>query len=85
MRVVQTELTKADYNLLVSYAEKHGLSLKEALRVATRLLLLSEKADPNDPIFSLSTDLRLERFQKRIRGRLKDWKEEEHRADAELA
>ena len=28
---------------------------------------------------------RLEKFQKRIRGRLKDWKEEEHRADAELA
>ncbi len=27
---------------------------------------------------------RLERFQKRIRGRLKQWKEEEHRADALL-
>lgn len=28
---------------------------------------------------------RLEKFQKRIRGRLKNWKEEEHRADAELS
>ena len=27
---------------------------------------------------------RLEQFQKRIRGRLKDWREEEHRADALL-
>ena len=27
---------------------------------------------------------RLERFQKRILGRLKDWKEEEHRADRQL-
>jgi len=27
---------------------------------------------------------RLERFQKQIRGRLKDWKEEEHKADRQL-
>jgi len=27
---------------------------------------------------------RLERFQKQIRGRLKDWKEEEHKADKQL-
>ncbi len=29
-------------------------------------------------------EVRLERFQKKVRGRLKDWKEEEHRADREL-
>ena len=29
-------------------------------------------------------EARLERFQKRIRGRLKGWREEEHRADAVL-
>jgi hypothetical protein len=28
---------------------------------------------------------RLERFQKNMRGRLKHWKEEEHRADKALA
>ena len=27
----------------------------------------------------------LEKFQKRVRGRLKNWKEEEHRSDAELS
>lgn len=29
-------------------------------------------------------EARLERFQKKVRGRLKNWKEEEHRADREL-
>ncbi len=29
-------------------------------------------------------EARLERFQKKIRGRLKSWKEEEHRADKSL-
>ncbi|HZY94035.1 MAG TPA: hypothetical protein VFE98_04135 [Candidatus Bathyarchaeia archaeon] len=55
MKVAQTELTEAEYRLLTSYAEKHRLSLKEALREATRLLVLSDKVDPSDPIFSLSS------------------------------
>lgn len=54
MKVAQTELTEAEYSLLANYAEKHGLSLKEALREATRLLVLTDKVDPQDPIFSLS-------------------------------
>ncbi len=29
-------------------------------------------------------EAQLERFQKKVRGRLKNWKEEEHRADREL-
>ena len=29
-------------------------------------------------------EARLERFQRRIKGRLKDWREDEHRADGQL-
>ncbi len=52
MKVAQTELTEAEYRLLQHYAEKHGITLKAALREATRLLVLSDEVDPNDPIFT---------------------------------
>lgn len=53
LKVAQTELSEAEYGLLVTYAEKHGMSLKEALRQAARLLVFSDKVDPNDPIFHM--------------------------------
>ncbi len=52
MKVAQTELNEAEYRLLVQYAEKQGLTLKEALREATRRLVLSDKVDPDDPFFT---------------------------------
>ncbi len=52
MKVAQTELNDAEYRLLAHYAERHGLTLKEALREAARLLVLSDKVDPSDPFFT---------------------------------
>ncbi len=52
MKVAQTELNETEYRLLVQYAEKQGISLKEALREATRRLVLSDKVDPDDPVFT---------------------------------
>ena len=53
MKVAQTELNESEYRLLQHYAQSHGISLKEALREATRLLVLSDKVDPEDPIFKM--------------------------------
>ncbi len=52
MKVAQTELNETEYRLLVQYAEKQGITLKEALREATRRLVLSDKVDPDDPVFT---------------------------------
>ncbi len=52
MKVAQTELNESEYRLLQHYAQTHGVTLKEALREATRLLVLSDKVDPNDSIFA---------------------------------
>ncbi len=52
MKVAQTELNEAEYRLLVHYAEKQGITLKEALREAARRLVLSDTVDPDDPIFT---------------------------------
>ncbi len=52
MRVIKTELNDAEYQLLAHYAEKHSLTLKKALRQATRFLVLSDKVDPSDPFFT---------------------------------
>ncbi len=47
MRIARTELTEPEYRLLLHYAEKHGVMLKEA----ARLLVLSDKVDPKDRLF----------------------------------
>ncbi len=51
MKVAQTELNETEYQLLARYAEEHKLTVKEALRIATRNLVLDDKVDPDDPIF----------------------------------
>ena len=55
MKVAQTELNEAEYQLLLRYAEKHGLTLKEVLREAARKLALSDKVYSDDPIFTRLT------------------------------
>ena len=52
MKVAQTELNDSEYRLLQHYAQTHKISLKEALREAARLLVLSDKVDADDPIFT---------------------------------
>ena len=52
MKVAQTELNETEYRLLVQYAEKQRISLKEALREAARRLVLSDKVYPDYPVFT---------------------------------
>ena len=51
MKLAQTELNETEYQLLARYAKQHMLTVKEALRIAARNLVLDDKVYPNDPIF----------------------------------
>ncbi len=51
MKVAQTELNETEYQLLARYAEENKLTMKEALRIAARNLVLDDKVYPDDPIF----------------------------------
>ena len=51
MKVAQTELNETEYQLLARYAEEHKLTVKEALRLAAKRLVLDDKVYPDDPIF----------------------------------
>ena len=48
MKVARTELNESEYRLLRHYTQTRGITLKEALREATRLLVLSDKVDRNE-------------------------------------
>ena len=51
MKVAQTKLNQTEYQLLARYAEEHKLTVKEALRLAAKRLVLDDKVYPDDPIF----------------------------------
>ncbi len=51
MKVAQTELNETEYQLLARYAEQHKLTVKEALRIAARNLVIDDRVYPDDPIF----------------------------------
>ncbi len=52
MKVAQTELSETEYNLILDYAKKRGLSLKQALREGVIRLVLDDEVVRDDPIFS---------------------------------
>ncbi len=52
MKVAQTELNETEYQLLARYAQEHKLTVKEALRLAARRLVLDGKVNPEDAIFT---------------------------------
>jgi len=52
MKIVQTELNEAEYELLVDYARRKGRTIKEALREATLKLVVSDTVDPDDSLFT---------------------------------
>ncbi len=52
MKVAQTELTETEYKLLVEYAKKNSLTLKETLRQAAVKLAFQDQIDRTDPIFT---------------------------------
>ncbi len=51
MKVAQTQLSKSEYDLLVEYARKRKLTLKDVIREAVRSLVLSDEVSPEDPLF----------------------------------
>jgi len=51
LKVAQTKLNQTEYQLLARYAEEHKLTVKEALRLAAKRLVLDDKVYPDDPIF----------------------------------
>ena len=52
MKVVQTKLTDAEYELLKAYARSRKLTLSEALRQIVRERVLEGGVDPEDPLFT---------------------------------
>lgn len=52
MKVAQTELTETEHKLLVEYARKKKLTLKEVLREGALRIALQEEVEEEDPIFT---------------------------------
>lgn len=57
---------------------------REKASIPTNSEVLVIPKSPGHLELVLVGEARLQRFQKKIRGRLKTWKEEEHRADSAL-
>jgi DNA-binding transcriptional regulator/RsmH inhibitor MraZ len=57
---------------------------RESAHIPTNSEVLVVPKSPGHLELILVGEPRLEHFQKKIRGRLKNWKEEEHRADKAL-
>jgi len=52
IKVVQTTLDEAKYQLLKKMAEERKKTIKELVREAIRRLIEEDKIDPRDPIFT---------------------------------
>ena len=52
MKVVQTTLDEAEYQLLKKMAEERKKTIKELVRETIRRLIEKDKIDPRDPIFT---------------------------------
>jgi len=51
VKVVQTQLSAAEYSLLAAYAAARKKTIKEVAREAIRQAILRDEVDPGDPIF----------------------------------
>ncbi|MGQ4915419.1 MAG: ribbon-helix-helix protein, CopG family [Candidatus Asgardarchaeia archaeon] len=54
MKVVQTTLDDAEYQLLKKMAKEKKKTIKELVREAIRRLIEEDRIDPQDPIFTKS-------------------------------
>ncbi|MGI0079648.1 MAG: hypothetical protein ACRECH_08485 [Nitrososphaerales archaeon] len=53
-KVVQTTLTREEYDLLIDALSKRGMNIQEGLRKAALALVDSDfKINPNDPFFKI--------------------------------
>jgi hypothetical protein len=52
MKVAQTELSETEYRMLLEYAKKKKLTLKEVLREGALRIALQEEVHRDDPIFT---------------------------------
>ena len=51
MKVAQTELTETEYKLLLEYAKRKKLTIKDVLREGALRVALQDEVHSNDPIF----------------------------------
>jgi hypothetical protein len=52
MKLAQTELTETEYKLLLDYAKKKKLTLKDVLREGAMRVALEDEVQDKDPIFT---------------------------------
>ncbi len=52
MKLIQTRIPEAEYEMLRRAASAEGKTLQDWIRAAIRERLLPESVDPSDPIFS---------------------------------
>jgi hypothetical protein len=52
MKLIQTRVPEAEYELLRRRAKAEGKTMQEWIRAAIRGRLLPDEVDPSDPIFS---------------------------------
>jgi hypothetical protein len=52
MKLIQTRIPEAEYELLRRTARAEGKTMQEWIRAAIRARLLSDDVDPADPIFT---------------------------------
>jgi hypothetical protein len=52
MKLIQTRVPEAEYELLRWKARKEGKTMQDWIRGAIRAQLLPDKVDPTDPIFT---------------------------------
>jgi ribbon-helix-helix CopG family protein len=52
MKLIQTRVPEAEYELLRRRARAEGTTMKDWIRDAIRLKLLPDEVDPTDPMFT---------------------------------
>lgn len=51
MKLIQTRIPEAEYDLLRRRAQTEGKTMQDWIREAIRTKLLPDEVDPNDPLF----------------------------------
>ncbi|MFI5421471.1 MAG: hypothetical protein ACHQ1H_10940 [Nitrososphaerales archaeon] len=52
MKVVRANLTETEHRLLVEFARKNSMSIKEVVKEAIRKSIIEDKVDRKDPLFT---------------------------------
>lgn len=69
MKLIQTRVPEAEYDLLRRKARGEGKTMQDWIRAAIRAQLLSDKVDPTDPIFTAFPLVRRKGPKSNVAGR----------------